>query len=1216
MFKGERKQDTNRKGRRFSRIRALAALMAVVMLLVQIVGAMPCERVSAEGDAADLRIVFTTDLHGQTTDVDYSKGVLFAKGGLTKAATLIKNARNEVPEGNTLLFDLGDVMYDYTTDYIYETDESATQPIYMAMSKLNYDAIILGNHDYEYTLPYIQKQYESSGLKDKVIASNITDAVTGKHVFHENKIIEKTLKTSNGQSVTIKVGVIGESIPTLSKKRCDYTGVLNGEDMVANVRKETKILKDAGADVVVVLAHSGVGSENPALMDENVGYALTQIDGVDAVLCGHKHSYFCADGSTKYDKYPGVDKKTGLVNGKNLVMVANSGQGIGVIDLGISGDKTIVSRKSDIRKVKTNTAIDPDIEACMEKWGNVFAGDSTEVLCELKSSARWQNYFGTIEDSSPIQLLNDIAITYGLEYKNKDNTSYKDLPVVAASRYSKYGSGSGTDYYDIKDDLTSSDLYQLMNYRIGLWRYKVTGAQLKEWLEWAASAYETAGENIIPVTGSAISSPTPHPSSTATAAATVVPTGSAAASGQAVASEEISGHTMSGGSENTLLRQASSDNRGIAQTSELLDGIIHYKGSRPIQYSLQEMYLTDLGLFYVLDGIEYEIDTSVAPRYDYNGKKINDTQRVTYVSRNGQEIKDTDEFLLIVNRLETTKVPEMFTTKDIGFLNAANTREYFKKYLQKKSECGSLGNLADNNWRVKYSDKYFYVLKTGSGARDLVESRPWIKERLDSSEDFDYYRADLTEIDTTDKSGPDLNLAALTQIETNHKVEVAVQATDSSGIGSLKYLYGKYNADSNAWNGASDVQDGSFECSKNGIYSVKAVDQKGNETVRYIRINNINDGILEMPQVDTYTNRKTYITGTAEPAVTIYFELEDSTVYKTSVKGDGTFKYALPAQNAGKKVFVYVKDDDGRCSARNVITVKRTGPNKPVMEKVTTAVRTVSGELNDKNIYPVFILDSKKTVFMQDDGTEELYKKSEIYNKDYKIQKITMDITADGTYTFSLPYLLSANTELAVRTLDVAARQSLKTKRIVKQVVPAKPTMNPVTNLSKKVRVFSEEKCTSAVIKVGKKVYTVKSKTYISSKKMYRYQTTIPRTNSGVKVSAYLTNVKGKSPTIKTTKTEVVPDTPKVDKLKKGRKKITGYVDVIGDDTNEEGATVRNTKTKVFVYVNGKKHTASIDFEGNYKVKLKKKLKPKDKVTVKARNKKGMGLAKKYVIKK
>ena len=197
----------------------MAAVMAVAMLSVQLFSAAPVNKASAEGDTADLRIMFTTDLHGQVVDVDYSKGTLFPKGGLSKAATLINQAKSEVPDGNTLLFDLGDVMYDYTTDYIYEHDQSETQPIYKAMASLNYDAIILGNHDYEYTLPYIQKQYETSGLKDKVIASNITDAVTGKHVFNENKIIEKTLKTKAGASVTVKVGVIGESIPTLSKKQ-------------------------------------------------------------------------------------------------------------------------------------------------------------------------------------------------------------------------------------------------------------------------------------------------------------------------------------------------------------------------------------------------------------------------------------------------------------------------------------------------------------------------------------------------------------------------------------------------------------------------------------------------------------------------------------------------------------------------------------------------------------------------------------------------------------------------------------------------------------------------------------------------------------------------------------------------------------------------------------------------------------------------------------
>lgn len=1231
----EKGRETVRRGKLKKEI--FTIVMALVMLAVQLFEVQPVQKVSAE-NTAKLRIMFTTDLHGQVVDIDYSKGSLFAKGGLSKAATLIKQAKSEVPDNNTLLFDLGDVMYDFTTDYIYDFDENEVQPIYKAMASLNYDAIILGNHDYEYTLPYIQKQYGATGLQDKVIASNITDAVTGKHVWHENKIIEKNLTTADGQTVSVKVGVIGESIPTLSKKRCDYTGVLAGEDMVANVSKETRILKDQGADIVVVLAHSGIGNQEPAPMDEDVGYALTRIEGVDAVLCGHKHAYFCADGKTSYDVYPGVDTKTRLVNGKNLVMVANSGQGIGVIDLDVSGDKQIVGRKSQIRKVKTDTPIDAGIAAFMDKWGTTFIADSTEILCELDSSARWQNYFSAVEDNSPVQLLNDIAISYGLQYQNNSNTACKGLPVVAASRYSKYGSGSGLDYYDISKYFTSSDLYQLMNYRIQLWRYRVTGAQLKEWLEWSASAYETAGNNILNITSGPAVTSSPPAEETATPSSSEQHATSVPSSGAAVTEkpEEQTGTatpaTMKKGEEspedeefddakesNPPAEAEESSQPVVEETpappSNVLDGILNYKGSQPLQYALQEMYLTDLSHFYVLDGIEYHIDTSVPPRYNYNGQKINDTRRVDSVMRNGKEINDFDEFLLIVNRLDSTTIPDQFVTADMSKLSAADTRAFFKKYMERKAECGTMGNLEDNNWSIGYSNKYQYVLQTGSGAGSLIESRPWIKELLDSSEDFDYYRADLAGKDLSDKTGPNVNLISLKDIETNHNVQVAVQATDSSGIASLSYLCGKYAADSIAWNGAQEIKDGYFACKENGVYSVKATDGRGNVTVRYIRINNINDGVLEAPQVDTYTNRKTYISGTAEPVTTIFFELEDSTVYKTTVKDDGTFKYELPPQNAGTKIFVYVKDDDGRVSARTVVTVKRTGPNKPVLNPVTTAVRTVTGELNDVNVYPVFILDSKKTVFMQDDGTQELYNASEIYQKDYKVEKLKLDIAADGAFTMSLPYLLTAKETVKMRTIDVAARNSMGSKRTVKQTVPAKPVLDEVTNLTTKVKVFSEEKCQSATVTVGKKTYKITKKTYVSSKKMYRYVKKIKRTNSGVKVKAYLTNVKGNSGTVKVSKKEVVPDTPKMNKVKAGDKKITGHVDVVGDGTEAEGVTVANTKTKVFVFVNGKKRTASIDFEGNYTLKLKHKIKPGTKIGVKARNKKGAGLKKTITVK-
>ena len=88
----------------------------------------------------------------------------------------------------------------------------------------------------------------------------------------------------------------------------------------------------------------------------------------------------------------------------------------------------------------------------------------------------------------------------------------------------------------------------------------------------------------------------------------------------------------------------------------------------------------------------------------------------------------------------------------------------------------------------------------------------------------------------------------------------------------------------------------------------------------------------------------------------------------------------------------------------------------------------------------------------------------------------------------------------------------------------------------------------------------------------------------------------------------MAPDTPVVNSIKAGQKKITGRVDVVGDGSAEEGVTVSNTKTRVFVYVNGKKYEASVSFEGNFKLKLKKKLVAGTKIVVKARNLRGVSL--------
>lgn len=225
-----------------------------------------------------------------------------------------------------------------------------------------------------------------------------------------------------------------------------------------------------------------------------------------------------------------------------------------------------------------------------------------------------------------------------------------------------------------------------------------------------------------------------------------------------------------------------------------------------------------------------------------------------------------------------------------------------------------------------------------------------------------------------------------------------------------------------------------------------------------------------------------------------------------------------------------------------------------------------------------------------------------------------MNIKEDGTYSFAMPSLLPAKTQIKLRTLDAVSRNSMLTSKKVTQVVPAKPIADEVTNLSKNVKIYSEEKCTSAAVQIGKKEYTVKKAKYVSSKKMYRFTVKIPRSDSGVKLKISLTNVKGKSPILKAAKTEVVPDTPKLNKVKAGVKKITGSVHLVGDKDKSGETTVSSTKTKVFVSVNKKKYKAKVSEDGTYKVKVKK-IASGTKITVQARNAKGNSKKRKVTVK-
>lgn len=1071
---------------------------------------------------AQLRIMYTTDLHGALTTTNYETGSSKATGTLARCSTLIKQARAEKSESNTFLFDLGDALYDYSTDYIFEHDSTSVQPIYSAMKSLGYDAITLGNHEFDYNLSYIQNQIANSGLQDICVVSNVRYATTQKHVWKENMMLTRTVTLSDGSTMDIKIGIIGETQPGLSTKRSKYTNSLSTQDIVESTQEQATALKTAGADLIVVLAHSGVGTEAPSSGFSNVGYALTKIPEVDVVLCGHAHQYFPSNrtASAKYYELSGIDKETGLANGKNLIMVADKGAAIGIADLtvsrGVDSSLQIVDRTSIIREATADVAVDEDINNnYMGTWKNTFVATYSNILGEISNPSSYNNYFAALEDNSLMQLINDAKMNRALKIINTSKTDYANFPVIAASTYIKSGSDDDKEFVSFSDYFLESYLSNVQIYRTGIFLYQISGKQLKEWMEWSASAYQTTS------TGTTVSS-------------------------SAIYDEE-------GDYSQTLL---------------------------------QSDWNSNFSNFYVFDGVEYVIDTTVGPRYDIAGNKISDNQRITSITRNGVAISDTDQFIIATNKLDTTTnnlITEINAQKIYGAASL-RWRTAVKDYLEALSLNSTLSDVADDNWHVVTAQNSSQVVKSALTSESVASQKEWITDIAAVDSNFIYYNIDMSKEHTSDTTGPNIVATSLSDELSYSAVTVAVQTHDRSGVANVQYAKGKYTTKADIWQYATTITT-SFECKENGIYTILATDTLGNRTVQYIRIQNINANTISAPIVDTFTNRKTSITGTAPAKSTVHIKISGGKSYSTTANASGAFSCSIPAQKADTTIYIYAVDSSGRTSPRVTITVSRTGPNKPTLNNIKSNSKKVTGNINDTFAYPVLYVEDKNAVYVPETDGKALYKASSAYDDAARIIEVPCKVTSSGAFTITLPGYLSGDTSVVLYSLDNSSRKSNSVSKKVIQKKPPKPSLatSYVSNGTTTVKVSCGERCTMHV-KIDTKVYTHSSITYDSSSHSYIYEIKIPKTNTGKKIKFYAKNSVGNSAVISAARKETVPNTPSVSSINLKNHTIKGKVHFIDSDFKK--STLSKSKTKVYVKVGNKKYKAKIYRNGTFTVKV------------------------------
>lgn len=456
----------------------------------------------AAANQAHLRIMETTDLHVHVYPYDYYSDRPVDTVGLSRTASIIAEIRAEAT--NSLLVDNGDFLQGNPMgDYIaYERGmkEGDMHPIITAMNTVGFDAATIGNHEFNYGLDFLMKS--TAGANFPVVLSNLAleagaNPRADKTLFKPYAILDRTLTDGAGNSHAIKVGVIGFTPPqVMNWDRKHLEGNVTARDIVETATAYVPEMREAGCDIIVALSHSGIGSAQHSDGMENASVPLAGIDGIDAVVTGHSHLVFP---SPTYADYAAVDVEKGTIHGKPAVMGGFWGSHLGLIDLLLEqdgGEWRVVSASTEARPISKRNE-DRSITALVEDDATVLDAvkqDHEETLAYVrravgKTSAPLHSYFALVADDPSVQIVS-IAQKWYIE-QMLAGTEYAGLPVLSAAAPFKAGGRGGPEYYtDVAaGDVAIKNVADLYLYPNTARAVKVTGTQLKDWLERSAGIF-------------------------------------------------------------------------------------------------------------------------------------------------------------------------------------------------------------------------------------------------------------------------------------------------------------------------------------------------------------------------------------------------------------------------------------------------------------------------------------------------------------------------------------------------------------------------------------------------------------------------------------------------------------------------------------------------------------------------------------------------------
>jgi 2',3'-cyclic-nucleotide 2'-phosphodiesterase/3'-nucleotidase len=454
-----------------------------------------------------LRILSTSDLHAHLAAFDYAADRPSDLVGLVRTASLIRTARAEQP--NALLFDSGDLLQgtllgelaregDGTGRSDGPVPHQPEHPMIAAMNMLGYDAVTLGNHDFDFGLDFALRTY--AACRFPVVVSNyVPSEPSDRGPTLETALLERSFRDTSGQRVDLRIGVIGLLPPqTAEWDRDAIRGRATLLDIPDTARRTAALLRDRGADIVVALAHTGLPRADETDAGENQAVALAKVEGVDVLLLGHTHKVFPAPGA---GFPPAADARRGTVFGKPAVMPGLFGSHLGIVDVLLSGRpgawrmdgyevaaRPIALRKPD-RTIMPVVPDDPALRTMSAPFHRAALGFAAQPVGRTRTPLH--NYFALVRTSAALTLVADAKAWWATT--KLPGTPLEGLPVVSMVSPLKAGGRAGPHQYtDVPaGDLSLRHIDDLYPFPNTFCAKAVTGRELLDLIDRAATVFRT-----------------------------------------------------------------------------------------------------------------------------------------------------------------------------------------------------------------------------------------------------------------------------------------------------------------------------------------------------------------------------------------------------------------------------------------------------------------------------------------------------------------------------------------------------------------------------------------------------------------------------------------------------------------------------------------------------------------------------------------------------